>query len=106
MHCRPTRIMTYPRKKACHSVSSGLSLTMGHNGGTRALTKSVMNMPVSNVRRETGMSITFTILTPSGEKTHYAIDGNGVIRPITTKALYIPDIKQDLLAGRALIMSG
>jgi hypothetical protein len=36
---------------------------------------------------------------------HHAADATGAIRPITTKAFYVPDLEQDLLAGRGLIMS-
>ena len=38
-----------------------------------------------------------------GRKTYYAVDATGTIRPITTKAYYVPDLEQDLLGGRALI---
>ena len=43
--------------------------------------------------------------THTGRKTYYAVDATGTIRPITTKAFYVPDLEQDLLAGRALIKS-
>jgi hypothetical protein len=45
-----------------------------------------------------GMSIKST---HSRDKTHYALDATGAIRPIKTKAFYVPDLDQDLLAGRA-----
>jgi hypothetical protein len=35
----------------------------------------------------------------------YAVDATEAIRPITTKAFHVPDLEQDLLAGRALVMS-
>jgi hypothetical protein len=59
------------------------------NGATRTLTKSLMKM--SNVRQETapiqlagdGISMKST---NSSDKTCYAVDSAGTIRPITTKA--------------------
>ena len=43
--------------------------------------------------------------THSGHKTYYAVDATGTIRPVTTRAFYVPDLEQDLLGGRALIKS-
>ena len=37
-----------------------------------------------------------------GIKTYYAYDRTGSIRPIKTKALYVRELKQDLLGGKAL----
>jgi len=41
----------------------------------------------------------------TGYKTYYATDVTGTIRPIRTKAYYVPELDQDLLGGRALIHS-
>ena len=37
-----------------------------------------------------------------GNKTYYANDHTGTIRPITTRALYVSELKQDLLGGTSL----
>jgi hypothetical protein len=36
---------------------------------------------------------------------YYAVDATKAIRPITTKASYVPDLEPDFLAGRAPILS-
>jgi hypothetical protein len=91
-----------------YDLSKERGLLVVYHGGTRTLTKSLMIM--SNVQRETvpiqlagdGMSIKST---HSGDKTYYAVDATGAIRPITTKEFNVPDLEQDLLAGSALVMS-
>ena len=40
--------------------------------------------------------------THTGIKTYYVYDRTGTIRPIRTRALVVPDLKQDLLGGKAL----
>jgi hypothetical protein len=68
-------------------------------------------MNMSNVRQETvpiqlGLQDEMSIkLTHSCDKTYYAVDATGTIRPITTKTLYVSDLKQDFFSGRALILS-
>ena len=37
-----------------------------------------------------------------GYKTYYVFDRTGTIRPISTKAYYVKELKQDLLGGSAL----
>ena len=86
-----------------YDLSKERGLLVVYHGGTRTLTKSLMIM--SNVQRETvpiqlagdGMSIKST---HSGDKTYYAVDATGAIRPIATKAIYVPDNEQNLLAER------
>jgi hypothetical protein len=43
--------------------------------------------------------------THSSDKTYFAVDATEKIRPITTRAFYIPDLQKDLLARRALLKS-
>jgi hypothetical protein len=49
-----------------------------------------------------GMAIKSTHV---GYKTYYVADATGTIRPIKTKAQYVPELKEDLLGGRALMKS-
>ena len=37
-----------------------------------------------------------------GIKTYYVYDRTGSIRPVKTRALYVRELKQDLLGGKAL----
>ena len=86
------------------SQESGL-LTVD-NGATSTLSNSLFNMksvqqcsvPISLAGR--GMSIK---ATHSGFKTYYIKDITGAVHPCTTKSYYVPDLEQDLLAGRSLI---
>jgi hypothetical protein len=49
-----------------------------------------------------GMAIKSTHV---GYKTHYVADVTGTIHPIKKKTLYVPELKEDLLGGRALMKS-
>ena len=99
--------MALPTNKN-YDLSRERGLLIVDNGATRTLTRSLFNM--SNVRKEivkiqlAGDKM-FIKSTHSGRKTHYALDATGTIRPITTEAFYVPDLDQDLLAGRALVQS-
>ena len=99
--------MALPNNKN-YDLSRERGLLIVDNGATRTLTRSLFNM--SNVRKEivkiqlAGDKM-FIKSTHSGRKTHYALDATGTIRPITTEAFYVPDLDQDLLAGRALVQS-
>ena len=96
--------MALPTNRS-YDLSKENGLLTVDNGATMTLTRSLSNM--RNVKQEIqkiqlageGMSIRST---HSGEKTYYALDAMGTIRPITTKAFYVPELDQDLLAGRAL----
>ena len=44
--------------------------------------------------------------TRSGYKTYYIKDATGAIEKCTTASFYVPDLQQDLLAGRALSKAG
>jgi hypothetical protein len=76
------------------------------NGATSTLSNSLFNMrsvqgcsvPINLAGR--GMSIK---ATHSGLKTYYIKDATGAVHKCTTKAYFVPDLEQDLLAGRALI---
>ena len=78
------------------------------NGATTTLSRSLHKMTGVKQRVITiqlageGMSMK---ATHTGRKTCYAVDATGTIRPITTKAFYVPNLEQDLLGGRALIRS-
>jgi hypothetical protein len=41
-----------------------------------------------------------------GFKTYYVLDQTGTPRSVTTSALFVKDLKRDLLGGRALVKSG
>ena len=91
-----------------YDLSKEKGLLTVDNGATTTLTRSLHNM--TDVKQKVitiqlageGMSMK---ATHTGHKTYYAVDATGTIRPITTKALYVPDLEQDLLGGRALIRS-
>jgi hypothetical protein len=91
-----------------YDLSKEKGLLTVDNGATTTLTRSLFNM--TDVKQKIitiqlageGMSMK---ATHTGRKTYYAVDATGTIRPITTKAFYVPDLEQDLLAGRALIKS-
>ena len=89
-----------------YDLSKEKGLLTVDNGATTTLTRSLHNM--TDVKQKVitiqlageGMSMK---ATHTGSKTYYAVDSTGTIRPITTKAFYVPDLEQDLLGGRALI---
>ena len=89
-----------------YDLSKEKGLLTVDNGSTATLTKSLFNM--TDVKQKVidvqlageGMSIKASHV---GRKTYYAVDVTGSIRPITTKAYYVPDLEQDLLSGRSLI---
>jgi len=91
-----------------YDLSKERGLLTVDNGATTTLTRSLYNM--TDVKQKVitiqlageGMSMK---ATHSGRKTYYAVDATGTIRPITTKAFYVPELEQDLLGGRALIKS-
>ena len=76
------------------------------NGATTTLSCTLFNM--NDVEKCStkislagkGMSIQ---ATHSGRKTYYIRDATGSIHKCTTRAFYVPDLDQDLLAGRALL---
>jgi hypothetical protein len=41
-------------------------------------------------------------LSHVGKKTHYVYDRTGTLRPVSTRAYYVKELNQDLLAGRGL----
>ena len=78
------------------------------SGATSTLTRSLFNMTEVTPKvikihlAGEGMAIKSTHV---GYKTYYVADVTGTIRPIKTKALYVPELKEDLLGGRALMKS-
>jgi hypothetical protein len=74
-------------------------------GATSTITSSLYNMSevvpkkVKIQLAQAGASMTSTHV---GIKTYYVYDRTGSIRPIRTRALVVPDVKQDLLGGKAL----
>jgi hypothetical protein len=77
-------------------------------GATSTLTRSLLNMTKVTPKvikihlAGEGMAIKSTHV---GYKKHYIADVSGTIRPIKTKTLYVPELKEDLLGGRALMKS-
>lgn len=99
--------MALPTNRS-YDLSKEKGLLTVDNGATTTLTRSLHNMTDVKQKVTTiqlagaGMSMK---ATHTGRKTYYAVDVTGTIRPITTKAFYVPDLEQDLLGGRALIKS-
>ena len=75
-------------------------------GATTTITNSFVNM-TNVVQKVVTIQTAMAGLTMKsshvGNKTYYVIDRTGSIRPITTKAFYVQEAKQDLLGGRALV---
>ena len=74
-------------------------------GATYTLTDSFFNM-TSVVPKVVTIQLAMEGATMKtshmGYKTYYVYDRTGTIRPITTKAYVVKELKQDLLGGRAL----
>jgi hypothetical protein len=93
--------MANPSNK--HDEESGL-LTVDC-GASTTISESLTNMTevvpkvVTIQLAMDGMTMQSTYI---GFKTYYVYDRTGSIRPITTRALYVKELKQDLLAGRSL----
>ena len=74
-------------------------------GASTTISKSLFNMTDIEPKVVTiqlamdGMTMQSTHV---GNKTYYAYDRTGTIRPITTRALYVKELKQDLLGGTSL----
>ena len=74
-------------------------------GALTTVTESLNNMTevvpkVTTIQlAQDGMTMQSTHI---GNKTYYVYDRTGSIRPITTRALYVKELKQDLLGGRAM----
>ena len=77
-------------------------------GATTTLTDSLFNM--TNVEPklitiQLAMDGATMQATHVGNKTYYVYDRLGTLRPISTQAFYVRELKQDLLGGRALVKS-
>jgi hypothetical protein len=77
-------------------------------GATSTLTDSLFNM--TNVEQklitiQLAMDGATMQATHVGTKTYYVYDRTGTLRPVSTRAFYVKELKQDLLGGRALVKS-
>jgi predicted transcriptional regulator len=91
-----------------YDVSRENGLLTVDSGATSTLARSLFNMTEVTPKvikihlAGEGMAIKSTRVE---YKTHNVADVTGTIRPIKTKALYVPEPKEDLLGGRALMKS-
>jgi hypothetical protein len=77
-------------------------------GATSTLTDSLINMTYvvpKLITIQLALDGATMQATHVGTKTYSMYDRTGSIRPISTRALYVKELKQDLLGGRALIES-
>jgi hypothetical protein len=98
-------------KEKVYDLSRENGLLTVDSGATSALTRSLLTeVNLTEVTPKKikihlageGMAIKSTHVE---YKTHYVADVTGTICPIKAKALYVPELKEDLLGGRALMKS-
>ena len=98
--------MANPRPDFIIDSDQSSGLLVVDCGATTTLTDSLFNMTDVKPKVITiqlagdGATIQSSYI---GKKTYYIPDVTGTVRPVTTRAFYVKDLKHDLLGGRALV---